>query len=75
MKKPTKVQAPDGCHSHLTAGKVYDVAGFWDIWNSVNGHAFFVITDSNCKLKCLERNCAHLNGKNWIIIETENDSN
>jgi len=72
MTKPTKVQAPEGCASRLTAGKIYDVVGFWQHHSDDDsGHRFNIISDNGNKISCLERDCAYLNGGNWIIIETE----
>jgi len=71
MKKPKKVQAPDGCSENFTPGKIYDVVGFWIEGIGENGHRFTIKADSGVKAYCLQKNCAHLKGKNWIIIETE----
>jgi hypothetical protein len=72
MKKPKKVQAPEGCDPHLTAGKIYDVTGFYiQEPSEENGYAFNIIDDLGRKVYTLERGSAHLNCGNWIVIETE----
>jgi hypothetical protein len=71
MKEPLKVQAPEGCDSYLTAGKIYDVVGYWEKLNRAQGHGFNIIDDEGYEISCREKNCAHIDGKNWIIIETE----
>lgn len=71
MKKPKKVQAPDGCSENFTPGKIYDVIGFWVDGIGKNGHRFTIIADCGIEADCLEKNCAHLKGKDWIIVEAE----
>jgi hypothetical protein len=72
--RPTKVQAPDGCESYLTPGKIYNVAGYWGRWTKKNGHTFHIILDDGDKSCFVEKKCLHLNGKNWIVIEREGDT-
>jgi hypothetical protein len=72
MKKPTKVQAPEGCYNNFTHGKIYDVVGFWDeLYMHKTGFAMLVIDNNGRIQQCLSKNCPHLNDKDWIIIETE----
>jgi uncharacterized protein YndB with AHSA1/START domain len=71
MKKPTKVQAPEGCAKWLTSGKIYDVVNCENSANPELGHRFNILSDDSDKLICREKSCGHLNGGDWIIIETE----
>jgi hypothetical protein len=71
MKKPKKVQAPEGCESFLTAGKVYDVVSCDRYPSEEYGYGFTIFSDMGNEIYCLERKCACLNDGNWIIIETE----
>ena len=71
MKKPKKVQAPEGCSIYLTPGKNYNVTGFWLDEATEDGYGFTINDDHIQELCCFEFCCAHLNGGNWIIIETE----
>jgi hypothetical protein len=71
MKKPTKVQAPEGCQFYLTAGKVYDVVSFDPYSTEDHGYGFTIINDMGTESYCLELQCGHLNYGNWIIVETE----
>jgi hypothetical protein len=71
MKKPTKVQAPEGCHPCLTAGKIYDVVCCDPSSSEDHGYGFTIINDMGSESYCLERKCGHLNYGNWIIVETE----
>ena len=70
-KRPKRVKAPEGCESYLTAGKIYDVLGFWYDWEESFGYSFTILNDEGYIAECLEKNCDHLNGKDWIIVETE----
>jgi hypothetical protein len=70
MKKPTKVQAPEGCDEYLTAGKIYDVVGYWEN-QSKKLDGFQIIDDEGDRLDCVATGCAFLNGGDWIIVETE----
>jgi hypothetical protein len=73
-KRPKRVQAPEGCASYLTAGKIYDVVGFWsENCGKPLGYRFTILDDLGNKQMCLERICCHLNGKDWIIVETETE--
>lgn len=56
------VIAPEGCAEYLTAGKEYVVI---EIRN--NSYLFLIIDDVGQKLRCIAKECAHLNYKNWII--------
>ena len=48
----------------LTKGKQYET----DRYSSFKNFKSFRITDDNgCELYCLVKECAHLNGDNWII--------
>jgi len=60
VKKGDIVVALVGCQDNLTAGKEYKVLE--------GGEDYFTIkTDLNSKITCLIKNCAHLNGQDWII--------
>ena len=71
MKKPKKVQAPEGCQSYLTAGKVYDVVSCDQSASEEYGYGFSILTDMGTKAHCIERKCAHLNGCDWIVVESQ----
>lgn len=71
MKKPKKVQAPEVYSICLTPGKIYDVVGFWINGAGACGYRFKIMSDNNDELLCRENECSHLNGGNWIIVETE----
>ena len=72
--KPKRVQATYGCDPHLTAGRIYDVAKvLTDIRREDIGWAFEINSDIKTLCVCIEIGCPHLNGNNWIIIETENN--
>ena len=68
-KQPFKtVIAPKGCASYLTEGKEYRA---YNVEKSENDLyvCFNIISDHNIKLFCVNNECAHLNGGNWIIKE------
>jgi len=69
--KPKKVQAPEGCASYLTAGKVYDVVSCDPYSSKQCGYGFIILNDYGNEIYCVERQCFRLNGGNWIIVETE----
>jgi hypothetical protein len=71
MLKPTKVQAPEGCESFLTAGKIYDVVSCDPSSPEEDGYGFTIISDLGNEIYCLGRYCAHLKGKNWIIVDVK----
>jgi len=68
MLKPKKVQAPEGCESYLTAGKIYDVV---NCYASESGYFFNIIDDDGDTLICSGSQCPHLNGGNWIIVDVK----
>jgi hypothetical protein len=71
MTKPTKVQAPEGCSSYLTAGRIYDIGGFWRTKSKISGrYGFRIVDDEGEEIHCREQACPHLNGGDWIIVET-----
>jgi hypothetical protein len=70
-KRPKRVQAPEGCADYITAGKIYDVVGFWGNWDETYGHGFQILHDNGGISDCSERMCAYLNDQDWIIVETE----
>jgi hypothetical protein len=71
MKKPTKVQAPEGCESYLTAGKIYDVVSCDRYPYPQWGYGFYIINDMGTESACLQFECPHLNGGNWIIVDVK----
>jgi hypothetical protein len=71
MLKPKKVQAPEGCEQWITPRRVYDVTRCDDSGDEESGYGFFIVSDLGSEIYCLERHCAHLNGGDWVIIETE----
>lgn len=63
MRNGSKVIAPVGCKSYLTAGKEYKIT---DI--DRNGPVSFnIVDDLGSETFCLLEGCAHLYGKDWII--------
>jgi hypothetical protein len=72
-KRPKRVQAPEGCKSWLTPGKIYDVIGFWVDWDDEYGHYFNIIDEKGREIDCSEKKCPNLYGKDWIIVETETE--
>jgi len=68
--KPKKVQAPQGCESYLTAGKVYDVVSCDPYSSKQCGYGFSILNDMGNKAHCLERKCGHLNGVDWIVVQS-----
>lgn len=68
MKIPKYVIAPDGCRPYLTAGKKYPM----NHPESVSEITYFEVLDDNgIKLFCVNAECDHLNGGNWITPENE----
>lgn len=67
------VIAPEGCKPWLTPGKEYevkkDINGFSDEMINI----FCIKSDNGNDLYCKIYNCAHLNGKDWIIKEKSNN--
>jgi hypothetical protein len=70
LKNGMKVIAPEGCETWLTAGKEYQV---FDVEESdtIRKCYFGIIADNTIKCNCFLINCAHLNGKDWIIKQEE----
>lgn len=59
--------APEKCGRRFTPFKEYTVVNV-AIENSLkHGHFITVIDDSGRWTNCLEKECPHLNNKNWII--------
>lgn len=59
---------------YLTAGKEYpmfDIDGILGERNGRFGVGFAIISDKGNKMYCLERECEHLDCKNWIIKEVK----
>jgi hypothetical protein len=69
MKKGDKVIAPKGCASYLTAGKEYEVFNVEE--SHFYGCYFNIVNDLGNVDFCVEKTCAHLNGKGWIIPTKE----
>ncbi len=74
-RKPKIVVAPEGCEaSYLTPRKEYKVLNVDSSrYTSEEGFGFNIINDTGDKLYCLEKKCAHLNDKDWIIKEYEDE--
>jgi hypothetical protein len=71
-KRPTKVQAPDGCGINFTPGKIYNVIGYCGDWDEIYGWGLNIIADDgNERTGICERKTFHLNGKDWIVIKRE----
>ena len=64
MQKGDKiyVKAPEGCCEYLTEGNVYRC---YDI----GVYGFNIIDDEGEEIYCRFKDCGHLNGKDWIIVE------
>jgi hypothetical protein len=73
MKKGDYVKAPEGCRKRLTAGKKYEVLSTDGDDSAFYGYGFNIIADNGSKILCLERNCNHLNGGNWIKVVPHDD--
>lgn len=58
----TKAIPPEGEYLYLTAGKEYDITK-----SEGNGSAFYIVHDMGMETICLQRGCAHLKGKDWIL--------
>jgi hypothetical protein len=67
------VKAPEGCETYLTAGKKYKVLWTNDENSAFYGYGFNIIEDNGNEILCLERNCSHLNGGNWIKVVPHDD--
>lgn len=67
MKKGDIVIAPEGCKDYLTPFKEYEVDGIWAESDDERGFGIVIINDDGYKLGCLEKECAGLNGQDWII--------
>ena len=65
MKK-TYAEAPEGCWSYLTPGKLYAVA-------SDGGDDFVIEDDFGCLRYCLWKDCAHAGG-DWERLEIAEDA-
>lgn len=66
-KRPTVVIAPEGCSTFFIAGKEYKVIEFW----GKSGMSIRGEKDVICP--CLKKNCAFLNGQDWIVKSREGD--
>ena len=73
-RKPTKVQAPEGCSDYLTPGKIYEVEGFWGKFDSEYGHRIKTINDFGHNTLTSEKKSPHLNNQDWIVVEREGDN-
>jgi len=73
MKKGDFVKAPEGCKDYLIAGKKYEVLWTNDENSAYYGFGFYIIADNSNEILCLERNCSHLNGGNWIKVVPHDD--
>lgn len=66
MENQLKVKAPKGKFANFTSGKVYHIYNI-----DVNNLGFNTLSDNNIECYCLWKNCAHLNGKNWIKVKNK----
>jgi hypothetical protein len=73
MKVGDFVKAPEGCEEWLTAGKKYRVLLTYDFISPTYGYQFNIIAENGNEIFCLERNCGHLNGGNWIKVVPHDD--
>jgi len=55
----------------VTKGKEYPVVSIWAQENKKHGFGFNIINDIGQTLDCLEKQCSHQSGKNWIIVKRE----
>lgn len=59
---------------HLTKGKQYVTDKYWEhdvtdkYWEHGQFNSFHIKDDKGIELYCLFKECAHLNGKDWIIV-------
>lgn len=67
--KPKKVKAPEGCLEYLTAGKEYDVLKIMTYGRY--GYMLEIMSDNGIMIFTNEFKSLHLNGKNWIVTEYE----
>jgi hypothetical protein len=58
------VIAPENCKGYLTPSKEYVAKNFYD--NGTNA-CFDVLDDKKTIIFCIEKDCSHLNGSDWII--------
>lgn len=73
-RKPKKVKAPEGCESYLTAGKEYDVNSVAGMTKH-NGYELYVAISEDEEIYAVQFNTSHLNGKDWIVTEWEDENN
>lgn len=57
-------QVPADC-DYLTAGKLYDVAFYADLYHET----FMMLDDDGDDIFCSFQDCAFLNGGDWEIVE------
>lgn len=68
MKEIKTVIAPKGCEDYLTEGKEYKVTK--QDKDKVNP-GFNIVDDEGSSIFCVLKGCAHINGGNWIIKDSE----
>jgi hypothetical protein len=66
-RKPKKVKAPASAPEYLTAGKEYDV-----LKSDVN--LIEIKTDDGTKILSMLKGTAHLDFKDWIVTEYEDEN-
>jgi hypothetical protein len=69
MKAPKYVIAPEGCADYLTAGKRYEVLDW--AHSTRFGGCFDIIGDDGKRYWAALRECANINGGDWIIPDDE----
>lgn len=73
-RKPKKVKAPEGCDLKFK-NKVLTVVSV-DYFEEPNGWMFNIISPkTGNKINCLQFGCAHLDSKDWIVTEWEDENN
>jgi len=65
----SEVVAANGCKPWLTAGKKYVVDGGADPSADPSAGLFCVVDDDGDKIFCKFKDCAHLNGGDWALVE------
>lgn len=72
MKKFYAITCEQNVMPWITPGKKYEVIEIYPATPSY-GRGFEIIADSGNLDMCVERNCNHLNGGNWMLLEEGED--
>lgn len=72
-RKPKKVKAPEGCDPKFDNIELNVIECRS---HGKSGYVFSTISPATgSRLWCLEKECHHLNGKDWIVTEWEDENN